>query len=240
MTRFKAMNKYVVLSVIFVLSITGTYFLPVDELFKSIFATPAVLALFGALFQFFRDEARYQKDLEAQQKQHLFNIGAMSHMANVAFDKHVEFCEQYMQEVHRTVSTLFKEGPTDETLRHAATLVDIKQEFAAWVTNDINEKLFPFEQALRDLGAAKGFATSTIGDAAYKDQRKAAISKTWEKFNEILTIQGDEPDEHVAIEAVKEKIREILDIEDLIELRKGLIAQARSSLGTHNKTEMAD
>lgn len=227
------MKRYIVIALVFVCSFAGAWLLPVSELFKGIFSTPAVLALIGALFQLLRDEALHAKNLEFQQQQHLFNLGAMSHMANVAFDKHVEFCERYMTEVHETLFTLFKEGPTEKTLEHAAKFVDIKQEFAAWVTDDINEKLFPFEQALRDLGEAKGFVTTTAGEADYEGQRKMAVKQAWDKFNEILTIRGEQPDEHVAIEAVKKKIREILDIEDLTKLRKGLILQARSSLGTH-------
>ncbi len=229
------MKTYLVLTIVFLLSFGGTLLLPVSDLFKGIFATPAVFALLGTLYQLIRDEALHSKNIELQHQQHLFNIGAMSHMANVVFDKHVQFCERYMEEVHRTFSTLFREGPTAQTLEHAANFVGIRQDFVAWITDDISEKLFPFEQALRELGAAKGFVTSTAGEPGYEEQRQAAIKRAWDKFNEILTIQGEQPDEHVAIEAVKKKIREILDIEDLIWLRKGLVAQARTSLGTHNQ-----
>lgn len=226
------MKRYIVIVLVFICSFAGAWLLPVSELFKGIFSTPAVLALIGALFQLLRDEALYMKNLELQLQQHLFNLGAMSHMANVAFDKHVEFCEHYMVEVHKTLSTLFKEGPTKKTLEHANRFVEIKQEYAAWVTDDISEQLFPFEQALRELGAAKVFVTTIAGEPEYEGQRKMAVKQVWDKFNDILTIRGEQPDEHVAIEAVKKKLREILDIEDLTKLRKGLILQARSSLGT--------
>jgi hypothetical protein len=35
-------------------------------------------------------------------------------MANVAFDKHSEFCEKYMKEVHETLKTLFIIGEAHE------------------------------------------------------------------------------------------------------------------------------
>ena len=222
------MKRYILLALVFFASLAGALFLPIDELFKGIFSTPAVIALVGVLYQIMRDEAQHLKNVEIQRQQHFFNIGAMSHMANVAFDKHAEFCEKYMKEINETLSTLFREGPTQKTLEHAAKFLDIKYEYAAWITDDINKALFPFEQALRELGAAKDFATSVLGEEAYEKKRQDAVEKAWDKFNDILTIQGELPDEHIAIEAVKKKIREILDIEDLVNLRKNLIKMANA------------
>ena len=218
-----------ILAVVFACSFAAAWLLPVSDM-----TMPAVLALIGVLYQLMRDEALHLKTIEMQKQQHIFELGAMSHMANVAFDKHVEFCECYMKEVHHTVSTLFKEGPTAKSLTHANKFAEIRQEFAAWVTDEISEKLFLFEKALRDMGAAKAHATSLSGEAAHDEERRKAIRTVWEQFNKILTIQGEPPDESIAIEAVKKKIREILDIEDLIGLRKRLILQAGKSLDTHN------
>lgn len=102
-------------------------------------------------------------------------------MANVTFDKHIEFCEMYMEEVHKTVSTLFRDGPTEVALSHAGRFNDLRQDYAAWITNDINEQLFPFEQALRELGSAKGFINSTTDTPEYAEQRKQAIKAAWDQ-----------------------------------------------------------
>ena len=225
-----AVKVYLFLGGIFVLSFVGAWVLPIDALFKGIFATPAVLALISALFQLMRDHAAHERSLELQQKQQIFTLGATSHMANRAFDKHSEFCERYMKEVHNTVTTLFRDGPTQKALEHARELVNLRQEFAAWLTEDIGKNLFPFEQALRDLGATHGFVQSTSGAAGYEQQRSRAVEKVWQEFNKVLTLQGEKPDDQAAVESVLKRIREILDIEKLLNLRKGLIREASAAL----------
>lgn len=221
---------YLFLGCIFLLSFVGAWVLPIGALFKGIFATPAVLAMIGALFQLLRDHAAHERSLELQRRQHIFTLGAASHMANKAFDKHAEFCERYMKEVHNTVSTLFREGPTREALRHASDLVKLREEFAAWLTEDIGKNLFPFEQALRELGAMHGFVQDTTGDPTYEQQRPKAVEKVWQVFNGVLTLQGEKPDDQTAVESVLKRIREVLDIERLINLRKGLIREASAAL----------
>ena len=46
-------------------------------------------------------------------------------MAHTAFDKHVLFSEKYIAEVHKALVTLFRPGPTEEALRHAAALYTV-------------------------------------------------------------------------------------------------------------------
>jgi hypothetical protein len=218
------------LFVVLALSFGAAWLLPVNEMFKGIAAVPGIGVLLSVLFQLIRDEAAHAKQVEIQQQQQIFSLGAMSHMANVAFDKHVLFCEKYMNEVHEVVSTLFREGPTEAALSHAAQLAGIRREFAAWVTESINKQLEPFERALRRLGADQGFVKSTQGQPDSAEQRPARIQAVWKSFNDILTIGGEPPDENVAIEAVKSRIREILAINELVGLRQAFIRNARATL----------
>lgn len=80
--------------------------IPASELIKAVVAAPGVIALLAVLFQLMRDEAAHEKQVEKQLREFQFSIGSASHMANVAFDKHTEFCERYMSEVHETVRAL--------------------------------------------------------------------------------------------------------------------------------------
>jgi hypothetical protein len=86
-------KAYSVLATVFVLSI-GTFFLLPDghDVLGGVIASPGVTALLAALFQLMRDEADYEKRLEAQRREFQFTLGAASHMANAAFDKHADFC----------------------------------------------------------------------------------------------------------------------------------------------------
>lgn len=230
------LRLYVPLAVIFLMSAFGAWLLPIDEIFKGIFATPALLAMIGALFQLARDHAAHESKVDLQRKQQIFNLGATSHMANVTFDKHVAFCEKYMAEVDKTVATLYQEGTTKEALVHANNLHGIRREFAAWITEEIGLKLAPFEDALRKIGAWQGFIETTSGHAAYADQRMERIQFVHNTLLKVLGLPLSEIDinestgidEHISEEAVKIKIREILDIESLVKLRKGLIKEATS------------
>ena len=227
------MKTYIVLIIVAILSFGVAFLIPTQELMKGISASPGILALFGVLYQLIRDNSAHERNIEIQQRHQIFNIGAASHMANVAFDKHVEFCEKYMSEVHNTVSTLFSRGPTEEALKHATNFHLLRQEYAAWLTDDINENLFPFEQALRSLGASEHFVNTTAGHEQHKEQRSKHMDKAHDEFMKILSIkEGEEPDPVVAVEAVKKKVREILDIEDLVQLRKRIIVEARNAINT--------
>lgn len=221
------MKIYIGLGGVLVCSFGAATFFPAVDILRGIYASPGILALFGALYQIIRDQNAHERNLELQKRQQIFNLGATSHMANVAFDKHVEFCEIYMQEVHNTVVTLYREGPTEKALEHAAELHLLRQEYSAWLTDEINEQLFPFEQALRSLGVNEQFIKTTINSKPHQESRSKKIDKVYEEFKRLLTIDdGETPDPEIAVEVVKKKVRNILDIEDLVQLRKALIKEA--------------
>lgn len=228
------MKLYISLSIVFLLSVLGAWLLPMNEIFKGIFATPALIAMIGALFQLARDHAAHESKLDLQRKQQIFNLGATSHMANVTFDKHVEFCEKYMSEVDSTVGTLYREGTTKEALVHAGNLYNLRRKYAAWLTEEIGNQLAPFEDALRKIGAWQGYVESTSGHAGYAEKRIEKINFVHHTFCKVLDIGGgeesndyaEEIDKFISEEVVKKRIRQILDIEDLVRLRKGLIREA--------------
>lgn len=226
-------KAYGVLAAVFVLSF-GAFFLLPDgkEILGGIIAAPGVTALLAALLQLMRDQAEYEKRLEAQRREFQFTLGAASHMANAAFDKHAEFCEKYMKELHDTVSTLYREGETPAALSHANNLYMVRQSYATWLTTRINSDLDEFESALRKLGADAHFIQSTTGHAAYAEQRSLRIDKNFELFSRILGLRDtDSIQEKSMIEALKTKVRAILGVEELTKLRDHLIKQASDAIG---------
>lgn len=226
-------KTYIALIIIFSLAIFSSWLIPTNQLLKGIFASPAVLALIGALYQVLRDQAAFEKQKYFDDRKRVFDIGATSHMANTAFDKHVEFCEEYMQEVHCTVGTLFREGPSGKVLENVNKTSSLRQKYAAWLTDEINTNLEPYEQAVREIGAWSGFVNSTIGDPHNSVKRSKKIDDMWQKFNEVLGLDGTEKAEEVyAIESVKKRVREILGVEELTHIRMHLIKEAVSALET--------
>ena len=92
------------------------------ELLSAILSTPGVAAMVFALFQFVRDEAAHERALDLQQRQQLFDLGVTSHMANVAFDRHVEFVEKYISTMQKGLTDLFTTGPPGDSLKFGQKL----------------------------------------------------------------------------------------------------------------------
>lgn len=152
-------------------------------------------------------------------------------MANKAFDKHVEFCEEYMKEIHNILHELYSDTESFKQIKQANDLYRLREDYAVWLTNEINEDLEKFEVALRRLGVDAHFINSTAGSNNYANQRTMKIESSYELFNEILGIDKDkELNEDYAIESIKRKVKEILDIKELTGLRKHLVHEASKVL----------
>ncbi|UAB70119.1 hypothetical protein INR79_16720 [Vibrio sp. SCSIO 43132] len=203
------------------------FFAPITDVYKGMASIPGVGGLVAALFQLVRDNAQHQRNLEIQQGQQLFNLGATSHMANTVFDKHVEFCEKYLAEVHQLVITLTREGPTREALEHAGNLYTLRIEYTAWITPQIEEKLMPFEKAVRNIGANSGLVEALSGSENRDETRSKAIEQMFDEFSNLMNI--GEPNiknaESTVVE-VKKRVREILQINQLIDVREFLVSNA--------------
>ena len=149
-------------------------------------------------------------------------------MATVAFDKHVEFCEKYMAEVHETVNTLFMDGPSTAALNHSNAFFKVGRDYSAWIPKKIALQLKPFEYAVRRIGTRSGFAEDLADDS--KDKSKA-ISESYDVFRKVMgldDIKAEDSDKKnvIAEENVKEKIRSILGINELTEIRLFIIKKS--------------
>lgn len=150
-------------------------------------------------------------------------------MSTVAFDKHVEFCEAYMREVHQTVSLLFREGPTHEAMDYAGKLFSLKREYAAWIPKPVALKLEPFENALHQLGTKHHLARQLGSDD--RETRSKAIEESYSLFSALLGLQrmnesDPEQKKELAAENVKEEVRAILGINELVEIRTFIIERS--------------
>jgi hypothetical protein len=96
-----------------------------------------------------RQKARQSSELE--ERKNTFSIGATSHMATVAFDKHIEFCEEYVEEVYNALQALVQDGMPQQPL-DVASFFRIRQKWALWLTNEIDSELEQFERRVTQLG----------------------------------------------------------------------------------------
>lgn len=224
-------KPYIIIGIIALLDVLLVWLVPTNDLLKGILATPTAGALFAALIQVLRDQAAFESQKYFEMRKRVFDIGATSHMANAVFDKHVEFCEKYIEELYKTLVTIFRKGPTREAITHANQLTLLRQEYSAWLTNDITSELELYEGALRKFGAESGFVEDTHGVPEYNKARQETIKRNYEMVRKLVGgIESKEVDENYAIESVIEKIREILGIGELTKIRKYLIEEATKAI----------
>jgi hypothetical protein len=222
---------YLSITLVFVLSAAMIKFLPASEVIQTYAAIPIVGSLIAALLQIVRDQADHSRQLLVQDSQNRFSLGATSHMADVAFDKHVQFCEEYLTEAHSAVRTLFREGPSPEVLNHSPKLYSLQQKYVLWLTPKIEADLEIFEAALRNIGATAGYLQNAI---EAKD-RQEKINTMYKTFADVLGArwmgtewQGEKLTEQLAITTVIRNLRNILGIEELTAIRTALIVKAGS------------
>lgn len=220
-------KTWIGLIIIISLSILMTFFAPINDIFKGIVSLPAIGGLSLVLFQLFRDENNYQHNKEIQKDQQLFNLGSTSHMANTVFDKHVEFCEKYLEEVHNLLKTLYREGPTEKALNHSSVLYSLRMEYTAWITSDIDVKLIPFEQAIKEIGAKSYLIEALRNKEESNEERLQAIKELYSVFKKMMNLNYETaPEGAESFIAVKERVRDILQVRKLTEIREFLVNKA--------------
>jgi primosomal protein N'' len=223
-------NFYLSIVGLFAASLAAYLLLPHGEVIQSLAAIPLVGSLVAALLQLLKDMAAHEKAIAMQAADQRFALGASSHMANVAFDKHVEFCESYVQEVFSTLETLFKNGPSDQALQHAFKLAEQRRKFALWLTPKIEAQLQEFEKALRAIGADDWY----LRNADRIDNRHEIVERLYKKFADVLGVenmganewQGQPLTPELAIYAVVQGLRHVLKVEELTGLREALVQAA--------------
>ena len=225
---------YSILAIVFAISLGTAFVLPTADILRWVSGVPALVALIGVVLQIFRDQAQHEKTLIVQRDQQHFVLGITSHMANVAFDRHVDFCEKYITQTQETLSTLFREGPTRQGFELSAKLAGIRLSFQTWLTSDIQNKILPFENALTKIaGMHLELEHLPVGD-----KRTKVVEAMHNTFADVLglsRLEGrGESDEAVLASRIMDHLQDILGVKQLIRLRIKLVNEAESSLG--NKT----
>ena len=149
----KSYIAYGVSIIVIVASASLVIFLPINNDIKAVFSLPGIAGLFSLLVQGWRDQIAYERQAELQRNQQDFDLAIASHMANVVFDKQVDFCEKYSQKLRSIVQEMFKDGPSDKTISYSQELRDIRNEYAPWISKELTQKIKPFESALNEIAS---------------------------------------------------------------------------------------
>jgi hypothetical protein len=219
---------YLMLFLVITISFIGAWTLPVKDAFKGISTLPGIGALLAIIYQILRDQINFEREKEIQRKEHFFNLSVTSHMANIAFDKHVQFCEKYIKQMHEGLIKLSQDGPTQEALSIAVELSKIKKEFRTWLTKDIMDSVKQYEEALLDIGS------KARSEEHIKDDKKRAevIDEMFRVFSGVRGIKATEGkiDEKITPEKIIHSLQQVLGIQELTKLRQKVITEAIKSI----------
>lgn len=227
---YQRVLPYIVYILLFFISFGAAWYLPTSEIFKGLIAFPGAIALLSIVYKIWREERAHERNVELQNTQQDFVLGTASHMAEVAYNKHVEFCEEYINRVQLGRQELFREGPSRNTLNIGRELVVIRQKYASWLTAEIEQSLQPFEQALIKIGAHE----EVLPHMPSGESRIKMIDEIYSAFGLVLGHQDplNEEEANLKIDRVIEKIREILGITILTRLRQEAASIALKRLGS--------
>jgi hypothetical protein len=233
LTQHMNRKVYWALGLLFVASLILRFLPPVGgpgRIVRELSGVPALVALFGALFQLTRDTIAHERSLMAQQLQNSFSIGATSHMAIVAFDRHVAFSEDYVSAMFDILKILFREGPCQKALDGASTLLAIRKKYSLWITAEVETQLEQFEAALRKMGAAAYVVETAPGTSEHGN----LVNQMYSAFAEVMGSKvmgskewrGEQITEEVALYTIIHKLQKVLGVEELTNLRSALVSEA--------------
>jgi hypothetical protein len=160
------------LAFVFLLSVWMMSANLLGELGKAAFTTSGVAALLGAVFQIVRDNAAFERELEMKREDRAFVLSPAAHMAQIAFDRYIVFCEEYLKTLWEILPQLVSEGPSVKVLDMSRRLMKLRENHGLWVPPDVVKKVAPFENALWTIGAksiSKDLVTSEAMFALFQE-----------------------------------------------------------------------
>ncbi len=218
--------------VVIVLSAIMIYVLPLSNSFRELFSLPAIMGLFSILVQGWRDQISYEREKELQKKQHEFELSVASHMANVVFDKQVEFCEKYYQKMVDIISNLgsvlFRDIG-DMGRNYVKELKEIRRLYSPWISSETENKLVVYENKLWDISAGSFFSTLSPNSTEEEKQFEKKTKSIFEVYAEYLGIKyfdGERMHVKDAASIVLDDLKEILGVTDLETLRRNSLNRA--------------
>jgi hypothetical protein len=221
------LTAYAISTIVIAISIAAAVALPLPDQFRALFTVPAITGLFSLLVQGWRDQVAHERARELQHRQQDFIMATTSHMANVVFDRQVSFCEQYAASLHDALLDLAANGPSKEAETYRLRLREIRNKHSPWVSEQLTQKLLPFEQALIKIATdSLIIATLPVGPT-----RSTFVDQMYSAFSSVLGIAPDSPkDAPEAAARILAHLREALAVPDFDFLRQAAITAARDRL----------
>ncbi|MEX3694216.1 hypothetical protein AB3X91_37820 [Paraburkholderia sp. BR14263] len=152
---------------------------------------------------------------------------AGSHMATVAFDNYVQFCEAYAEEYRKALIVLIRNGPCEEAMHHSGLLAQVRQKWILWVTSDIDESLKKFESVMLKMGGDAHLTKPEL--AASVPDRGEIIQRMYRSFSMLVGFgewSGEQLTKELAFDTLMGALRETLGTDQFGRLRQMTIERA--------------
>ena len=105
------------------------------------------------IYQLISNKA-HVKAMALQHDQQRFALGITSHMADVAFDRQVALCDDFVRELFSALQCLMDDPQNhEEAKRRADAIGDTIRKHAMWITPELQVQLEKFESAVRKIAA---------------------------------------------------------------------------------------
>jgi hypothetical protein len=209
-----------------VISVVLVFTLPIPQVFRGVASLPAVVAMIGILSDVWRDSMSHRRQKELQRQEHDFTLGIASHMANVTFNKHIEFCEEYFQAVNSIVNEHLSAGPNDTAYAAARKLQHVREKYSPWLTRDIEDALLPTEIALARVGAS----SALLERLPVGSERERVVNEMFELWSVVVGVKStpNESERQSAAIGIRDHFRSVLGVDALTTLRSRALATALS------------
>lgn len=210
---------YLVLVAVFACAALLTWILRSTGIWQDLAGTTGAVSLILAMYQLVRDEAAHIKRVALQHDQQHFDLGITSHMADVAFDRHVALCDEFVGELFTTLQCLMDNPHNYEVAKKKAdTIGDIIRKHALWITPELQAQLEEFEGAVRN-----------IASKTYIAGRRPSVESTQEVLDLLLDLidpgsaPGTPPKRELSYRKIIDHARRVLGVKELTELRRTLL-----------------
>ena len=99
--------------------------------------------------------------------------------------------------------------------------------FRAWITEDVEAKVMPFEDALRQMGARK-FALEGLAPGP---ERTRVVNEMYQVFSNVTGVKGEgQVDETLAPRRIISHLQDLLGVQQLSRLRRAVVQAAIGAL----------
>ena len=226
---------YVAGIIVAIVSFIAVKILPVSSYIRDLIAIPGIggllIIIVQEIIQFRRDHEEHKRNLELKEKEQDFTLGIASKMAELTFQKHVDFSEKYLAEAYDKLKKIGAKGATGELLFDAGDLASIRRDYAPWLTEKIKSNLIPFEENLRKLGVS----IQMLNIPGLMAPERAVFQERMQKaFAALLDTDGKE-DTEGNIAKIIGILREILGTDEITQLRLYALKDAISKISKREK-----